>query len=63
MTRPGRLRLAAPGGRRRAGPYDCNPFGLTPRELRAEIRRCLREGWQTWEIAARFDCTSKDPHE
>lgn len=29
-------------------------FGLTPDELRAEIRRCQAAGWQPWEIRARF---------
>lgn len=56
MTRPGRLRLAHSVGRRRAGRYDCNPFGLTAAELRAEIRRCARQGWQLWEIRRRFGC-------
>lgn len=29
-------------------------YGLTPEELRAEIRRCQEAGWQPWEIRARF---------
>jgi hypothetical protein len=28
--------------------------GLTPRELSAEIQRCIAAGWQPWEIAVRF---------
>jgi hypothetical protein len=58
MTRPGRLRLAAPGGRRRAGRgLDCtNSYGLNSNELRREIRRLSALGWQTWEIARRFGC-------
>jgi hypothetical protein len=31
-----------------------NPYGLTLREARAEIRRCAARGWQLWEIRARF---------
>lgn len=30
-------------------------YSLTHRELTAELRRCRREGWQSWEIRARFD--------
>jgi len=30
-------------------------FGLSPAELTAEVRRRRREGWQSWEIRARFD--------
>jgi hypothetical protein len=29
-------------------------YGLTRRELRAEIRRCHRLGWQLWELRYRF---------
>jgi len=29
-------------------------FGLTRRELRAEILRCHRLGWQLWELRYRF---------
>jgi len=56
--RPGRLRLVHTAERKRArgGGLDCNPYGLTPRELRAEIARCIDAGWRGWEIAARFDC-------
>lgn len=40
-------------------PFECEPprtsdYGLTPQELRAEIRRCQQMGWQPWEIRARF---------
>ena len=31
-----------------------NPWGLTARELRAEICRCLDRGWQGWELRVRF---------
>lgn len=37
-----------------------NPYGLTLREVRAEIRRCLTHGWQLWEIRLRFADDSKD---
>jgi hypothetical protein len=30
-------------------------FSLSPAELTAEVRRRRREGWQGWEIRARFD--------
>jgi hypothetical protein len=30
-------------------------YSLSSRELAAEIRRRRREGWQSWEIRARFD--------
>jgi hypothetical protein len=33
-----------------------NPWGLTAREMRAEICRCLDRGWQAWELRRRFDC-------
>jgi hypothetical protein len=38
--------------RRRFG--QPSSFGLTRHELTAEIRRCRRAGWQTWEIRVRF---------
>ena len=62
MTRPGRLRLAAPGGRRRAGRgLDCTrTYGLSRDELRRELRRLTGLGWMTWELARRFDCTCKE---
>lgn len=37
-----------------------NPYGLTLREVRAEIRRLSDRGWQTWEIRLRFASTRKD---
>jgi hypothetical protein len=30
-------------------------YSLTPAELTHEVRRRRREGWQHWEINARFD--------
>jgi hypothetical protein len=30
-------------------------FSLSPAELTAEVRRQRRDGWQGWEIRARFD--------
>lgn len=30
-------------------------YSLSSRELAAEIRRRRREGWQSWELRARFD--------
>jgi len=30
-------------------------YSLTHAELTAEVRRRRRDGWQHWEIAARFD--------
>jgi len=30
-------------------------FGLTYAELTAEVRRRRRDGWQSWEVRARFD--------
>jgi hypothetical protein len=38
--------------RRRYGPPST--FGLTRRELAAEIRRCRASGWLDWEIRTRF---------
>lgn len=50
-----RLRLVHDAGQRRpARAFDCNPYGLTAAELRAEIRRLTERGWMTWEIRARF---------
>ncbi|MCF1645484.1 hypothetical protein [Streptomyces indiaensis] len=40
-----------------------NPYGLTLREVRAEIRRLSACGWQTWEIRRRFASTRKDTAE
>ncbi len=37
------------------------PYGLTSRELRAEIRRCAAHGWQLWEIRHRFPSTAPEP--
>ncbi|MGW5333620.1 hypothetical protein [Streptomyces bauhiniae] len=37
-----------------------NPYGLSLREVRAEIRRLSARGWQTWEIRTRFALTCKD---
>ncbi len=58
--RRGRLRLAYSAGRGRAArTLRCtNDFGLTAAELRAEMRRLTSRGWQLWEIAYRFGCTS-----
>lgn len=63
-SRRGRLRLVASSavGRGRAArtfPCDTNPYGLTMRELRAEIRRLTARGWQLWEIRRRF-CPCND---
>jgi hypothetical protein len=30
-------------------------YSLSPAELTAEVRRRRRDGWQGWEIRARFD--------
>lgn len=40
-------------------------YGLTPAELRSEMRRLTSRGWQLWEIARTFGCgcTSKDSNE
>lgn len=65
-ARRGSLRLVATtvAGRGRAARTPCsNPFGLTPTELRAEIRRCAARGWQLWEIRYRFASDHKDTHE
>lgn len=37
-----------------------NPYGLSLREVRAEIRRCTARGWQLWEIRLRFAPDRKD---
>ncbi|MEU2734700.1 hypothetical protein ABZ656_04395 [Streptomyces sp. NPDC007095] len=37
-----------------------NPYGLSLREIRAEIRRCAANGWQLWEIRLRFTADRKD---
>lgn len=52
-----RFLLVHDAGRRRpARTFDCNPYGLSAAELRAEIRRLTARGWQLWELRARFDC-------
>lgn len=43
--------LEAPAG---AGALGPSTYGLTRREIRAEIRRCHAAGWQLWEITGRF---------
>lgn len=63
-TRRGsRSLLVQDTGRERPARLDCtNDFGLTPRELRAEIARCIDAGWRGWEIRHRFGCTPcKEP--
>jgi hypothetical protein len=37
-----------------------NPYGLSLREVRAELRRCAARGWQLWEIRYRFANDRKD---
>lgn len=56
--RRGHLRLVATSaaGRRAARLRCTNDFGLTAAELRAEMRRLQRAGWQLWELARRFGC-------
>ena len=44
------------GDRRRCG--DPPSYSLTHAELTAEVRRRRRDGWQGWEIRARFDFTA-----
>lgn len=44
---------AAEPERRRFG--QPSSYSLSSRELAAEIRRRRRDGWQSWEIRARFD--------
>ncbi len=41
-----------PPGRRFGRPSS---YSLTHAELAAEVRRRRREGWQPWEVRARFD--------
>ncbi|MCZ4510297.1 hypothetical protein O3Q52_19300 [Streptomyces sp. ActVer] len=60
--RRGRLRLAYDAGRKRPArsfPCSTNPYGLTMRELRHEIRRLTARGWQLWEIRRRL-CPCKN---
>ncbi|MFD0138026.1 hypothetical protein ACFVIL_29300 [Streptomyces sp. NPDC127159] len=40
-----------------------NAYGLSIREVKAEIRRLTARGWQTWEISLRFARTRKDTNE
>jgi hypothetical protein len=40
-----------------------NPYGLSLREVRAEIRRCTARGFQLWEIRLRFAPDRKDTSE
>lgn len=49
---------AAPGPSRNA--LLNNPYGLSLREIRAEIRRCAANGWQLWEIRLRFAPNRED---
>lgn len=58
MARRAGLRLAYSAGRRPARLRCTNDFGLTATELRAEMRRLTSRGWQLWEVARRFGCTS-----
>lgn len=61
MNRRGsRLRLVhSSAGRGRAARLNCTrTYGLNPRELRRELHRLASLGWQTWELARRFGCTS-----
>ncbi|MFE2530411.1 hypothetical protein [Streptomyces sp. NPDC059371] len=37
-----------------------NPYSLSLREIRAEIRRCAANGWQLWEIRLRFTPNRED---
>ena len=39
---------------RRFGPVAAYPYGLTASELVREVRRRRADGWQAWEIGARF---------
>ena len=63
-TGNGRTRLVASATGRGGSPARTalmnNPYGLSPREVRSEIRRCAANGWQLWEIRLRFACTRKD---
>ena len=38
-------------------------FALTRAELRREVDRCRADGWQPWEIAARFTNPNRIPDE
>ena len=64
----GRASRRSPGARRGAEASGTrtallnNPYGLTLREVRAEIRRLSAYGWQTWEIRLRFASSCKDTH-
>lgn len=49
---PGAHRGAGASGRRDELLH--NPYGLSLREVRAEIRRLSASGWQLWEIRRRF---------
>ncbi|MEU1117807.1 MULTISPECIES: hypothetical protein [unclassified Streptomyces] len=53
----------APGRPRARTALLNTPYGLTLREVRAEIRRCLARGWQLWEIRYRFVNDRKDTTE
>lgn len=61
--RADRLRLvhssAGRGRAARAFPCATNPYGLTTRELRAEMRRLAARGWQLAEIRQRL-CPCND---
>ncbi|GHC27029.1 MULTISPECIES: hypothetical protein [Streptomyces rochei group] len=50
----------APGRPRARTALLNNPYGLSLREVRTEIRRCLADGWQLWEIRYRFANDRKD---
>lgn len=50
----------APGPSRIRRALLNNPYGLTLREVRAEMRRCVDRGWQLWEIRYRFASNRKD---
>jgi hypothetical protein len=39
------------------GFYAPSTYSLTAAELAAHIRHLRRQGWQSWEIRARFDFT------
>ncbi|WP_160330464.1 hypothetical protein [Sphaerimonospora mesophila] len=52
--------LPLPCGHR--DPLDClasaggpSTFGLTRLELYLEVQRRIRDGWQAWELEARFE--------
>ncbi|WUR84510.1 hypothetical protein OG967_39925 [Streptomyces phaeochromogenes] len=50
----------APGPSRTRGALLNNPYGLSLREVRAEIRRLSARGWQLWELRRRFAPDRKD---